>query len=94
MIGFLDPIYASPQLQGGSAMDRETKLIIEKVHEIQDMSITIAVVSRLIDEMSRNDHFSEYQVFGLNGAIKLLADYQSKTIEFVEELLKGAETSR
>lgn len=75
-------------------MDKETKLIIEKVHEIQDMSITIAVVSRLIDEMSRKDSFSEYQVFGLNGAIKLLSEYQSKTIEFVEELLKGAETGR
>lgn len=75
-------------------MDKETKLIIEKVHEIQDMSITIAVVSRLIDEMSRNDHFSEYHVFGLNGAVKLLADYQSKTIEFVEERLGSAETGR
>ena len=73
-------------------MDKETELIIEKVHEIQDMSITIAVVSRLIDEMSRNDHFSQYHVFGLNGAIKLISDYQSKTIEFVEERLRDSET--
>jgi len=75
-------------------MDKETKLIIEKVHEIQDMSITIAVVSRLIDEMSRNEDFSQYRVFGLNGAIKLLSEYQSKTIEFVEERLRDAEAGR
>ena len=75
-------------------MDRETKLIIEKIHEIQDMSITIAVVSRLIDEMSRNEDFNQYQIFGLNGAIKLVAEYQSKTIEFVEERLRDAETGR
>ena len=70
------------------------KLVLEKIHECQDMTITITVISRIIDEMSQKDGFSEYHVFGLNRAIKLLSDYQSKTIELIEELLREAETGR
>tara|TARA_Y100000766_G_C18634142_1_gene472288 strand:- start:227 stop:454 length:228 start_codon:yes stop_codon:yes gene_type:complete len=75
-------------------MSKEMKLVLEKIHECQDMTITITVISRIIDEMSQNDAFSEYHVFGLNRAIKLLSDYQSKTIELIEELLREAETGR
>ena len=70
-------------------MSKEMKLVLEKIHECQDMTITITVISRIIDEMSQNDAFSEYHVFGLNRAIKLLSDYQSKTIELIEELLEA-----
>lgn len=74
----------------------DKKLVIDKLSECQDLAATIGVLSHTLDEMNRkglieDGTVGEYHVFGLNRAVKLLADYQSKTIDFIEDLINRQE---